>query len=132
MKFTLTYLIIVTLLILSFNVFSQTDTIGVIIPCTDINIGCRKLEGNNKFIIRNYGEYQNLLDNGRSPNPDCEFYELPSVDFDKYTLIGCDVDCGGCSNPTYLHEIVKHGNNYIAKITIVQHGICTNLYQAHI
>ncbi|MBN2572010.1 MAG: hypothetical protein JXA68_07775 [Ignavibacteriales bacterium] len=54
---------------------------------------------------------------------DCEH---PTIDFNRYTLLGQSAHSGGCKRPDYKIEFRKSNfkNEYIFKITITRYGSC--------
>ncbi|MEN9445758.1 MAG: hypothetical protein RL728_270 [Bacteroidota bacterium] len=95
------------------------------ISCEKIDIGCLILgrETNGEHIIRNEFEYQKLL-NERSDHSNCGNYELPAIDFNRYTLIGYISSIEGCDFPQISFEIIKQNNQYSINLTIIQKGLC--------
>jgi len=124
MKLLIINTTIAFLLILSFNLYSQVNTNEEIIQCIEFTIGCRTIHGDGKFVIKNNDEYIKLLENNRSPHPDCINYELPYIDFNQNTLIGYESGISGCDFPTVSYQVMKTDNNYIFKINIIQKGNC--------
>jgi hypothetical protein len=112
------------------SIFAQDhdDLLREEIPCEDIEIGClilgRDLGG--EHIIRNNTEYQKLMD-FPSPHHDCGNYQLPLIDFNKYTLLGYVSGTGGCAAPIISHTVRKQNNNRIIDIFITQQGGCKML-----
>jgi hypothetical protein len=95
------------------------------ISCEKIDIGCLILgrETNGEHIIRNEFEYQKLLKEG-STHSNCDSYQLPSIDFNKYTLIGYISSIAGCDFPQISYEIIKQNNQYSINIIAIQQGVC--------
>lgn len=98
---------------------------GITINCEEIDIGCLILgrETTGEHIVKNNTEYQELIQ-FRSPHSNCDNYQLPVVDFNKYTLIGYISSIAGCDSPQISHEIRKQNNQYMINITIIQQGVC--------
>jgi len=78
-----------------------------------------------EFVIRNAKEYKTILKTD-SPHPDCGSYELPPIDFNKYTLMGMMASSGGCREPQTEYYIVKNDStvNYQFHLKIRQNGLC--------
>lgn len=55
-----------------------------------------------------------------------EGYSHPSIDFSRYTLLGQNVDGGGCRKPDYLVSIIRIDSLRMVtfKVMVQQHGIC--------
>ena len=114
-----------TLFFCSTLVCAQTSYLGETIPCDQVELGCVILGSaiSGEHVIRNNAEYQELIQE-RSPHPNCGFYELPSIDFSEYTLIGYVSSIGGCKTPEISHEIKRINNDYRVNIDIIQYGRC--------
>ena len=80
----------------------------------EITLGClilgRDIAG--EHVINNNVDYQNLLLIASAPITDCANYELPKIDFTKYTLIGYISSIAGCQSPEVTKQITKINNNY--------------------
>lgn len=96
-----------------------------IISCEEINLGCMVLgrETQGEHVIKNNTEYQKLIQQ-KSPHSDCSNYQLPSIDFNDYTLIGYVSGIAGCDFPKVNHNVIKTNNNYLINIEIQQIGQC--------
>lgn len=97
-----------------------------IIDYEEITLGClilgRDISG--EHVINNNVDYQNLLLIASAPISDCANYELPTIDFTKYTLIGYISSVGGCQSPEVTKQITNIDNDCIVDVNIVQQGLC--------
>ena len=77
-----------------------------------------------EFIINSEKDYQNLLQY-RSPADYCDDFQLPSVDFSQFTLLGKYADGSGCAID-FVREIYRDDVNkeIIYSITVVEEGTC--------
>lgn len=105
-------------LLFSFKSKKQEEEI---IPCKEIQIMCRDVYG--KFIINTQAEYE-ALPKARNPHTDCGNYQLPTIDFAQYTLIGVGQGAMGCEYPKVEHTITKTGNIYTFIVNIKQQFFC--------
>ncbi len=105
------------------KLFAQESN-GEIIPCEEIRIMCSQSKGGN-YIIKSETEYHAQIKN-RSPHPDCSSYELPTIDFTKYTLLGIVTGTYGCSPPTVEHNVyyTSFNNTYLFELKVKRHGDC--------
>ena len=107
-------LIILPLFFINKTTFSQNESIAcndsIVIPYEEINT---KTRYGVSYVIRNYEEYQ-YAQNVRKP--------FPEIDFKKYTLIIVYIGTSGCKKPNASHQILKKGNRYYVKTTIIEHG----------
>lgn len=103
----------------------QKDQLEEKISCEKIDIGCLILgrETRGEHIIKNDIEYQQLIQS-RSTHSNCSDYQLPEIDFNKYTLIGYVSSIAGCDLPKISYEIIKQNNQYSINLTVIQHGMC--------
>lgn len=81
----------------------------------------------SEFIINSDQEYQALLDY-KSPSPRCEDFQLPSIDFSQYTLLGKYAQGSGCSID-FVRKIYKDNSNnkIIYSIKVDEKGLCKKL-----
>lgn len=88
------------------------------LTCIDLDLR------DSQFIINADAEYQVLLDH-KSPSPECENFELPSIDFSQYTLLGKYAQGGGCSID-FVRKAYKGDSNkkLIYSIRVVGKGDC--------
>lgn len=95
------------------------------VSCERVELGClilgSKIEG--EHIIKDSVKYQELI-SIKSPHSNCANYQLPIIDFSKYTLIGYVSAVGGCEKPEISHNVLDLNGNYLVNITIVQKGQC--------
>ncbi|MBI2665887.1 hypothetical protein HYX12_04665 [Candidatus Woesearchaeota archaeon] len=80
-----------------------------------------------EFIINSNEDYQKLSDY-KSSSPKCEDFELSSIDFSQYTLLGKYAQGGGCSID-FLKKVYKDDLNkkITYSIKIVEEGSCEKM-----
>ncbi len=101
----------------------QNASVDETISCEEIILMCAQTKG-GEYIIKNNAEYQELL-RVRSSHPNCSGYDLPTIDFNQYTLIGYLSPASGCITPTINHEVIKTSQgNYVIDIIITEYGGC--------
>ncbi len=66
------------------NWIEMTDTFSVNIICIDYDI----INNNDRYIIKSDIEYKNMYYSIKSNYQSCLNYQLPIIDFNKYTLLG--------------------------------------------
>ena len=115
------YILLIFILSSVNNLYSQYND-SIIIPYEEIKLMCTQPDIGN-YIINNKTEYQDLLKE-RSQHPFCDSYELPDINFEKYTLIAHHSSVGGCEEPDFSCIIKKYDGKYYVKINITQFGIC--------
>ena len=104
----------------SVGVYSQ-DSVEVI-QSEKIQLMCTQ-SPEGEYIIRNNLEYQQLLDE-RSTHPNCDTYELPLIDFEKYVLIGYVSGVSGCSPPDVSHIVTRKKEVFLCSIIVHKVGGC--------
>lgn len=75
----------------------QISNDEIILKCTLICHG--------NYVINNDDTYKETK---RSPQPYCDDYELPPIDFTSYTLHGVVTSSGACSSSKNSHFVTKH------------------------
>jgi len=80
-----------------------------------------------EFVIRDNEQLLQLADTFRqaSYGADCDTAQLPSIDFDKYTLIFMQTNGGGCS-ADFDRKVFKdeENKNIIYEISVTYQGLC--------
>lgn len=80
-----------------------------------------------EFIITSNEIYHSLLQY-KSTHPRCENFELPSIDFSQYRLLGKYAQGGGCSID-FVRKVFRDDSNkkIIYSIKVVEEGSCEKL-----
>ncbi len=82
------------------------------------------VDPHNEYVINSGEEYQELL-NHKASVPECADFQLPSIDFSRYTLLGKYAYGGGCS-VSFERKVYKDDVNkrIIFSIKVIEKGPC--------
>lgn len=94
--------------------FNQQDKIPV--SCEEISIKCTQIKDGNYF-INSQNEFEDKLQI-KSTHPICVNYELPKIDFGKYSLLGFVASTGGCEEPTIKYFVTNNNLLNISEFNI--------------
>ncbi len=86
------------------NSFSQEDKF--VVPCEAIIIKCTQPTPGNYF-INSFKEYNDSIIK-KSSYSECSDYDLPDIDFEKYSLLGFVCSVGGCDDPQIKYTVVRN------------------------
>lgn len=98
----------------------QLSKFAIEVVAIDTTIRCIMGYYETEFIIRNQMEYEKLLQQ-RLPQSDCDNYELPPIDFDKYILIGIRRASAGI-DVNFDKQIYYNNQIFHVNYTITQYG----------
>lgn len=90
----------------------------------EVEMGCMNFTKiQESQVIDNQQDYDKLYEI-LSPHPSCDTYQLPSIDFSKYLLIGVVASTAGCDKPDYQIETFENNNRCTVKFNITVRGMC--------
>ncbi len=92
------------------------------VQCDSLDIKCTQLR-HGEYVITNKTDYLALLE-GRSPHPNCQAYQLPEIDFSRYTLVGLKTSVRGCDFPVVTYDCSRENDDYVVSILIERKGLC--------
>lgn len=120
------YISVILILNFSLKSFCQHDVEQI--PYEDITINCTQPDEGN-YIINSDAEYKTKMQI-RSPHPQCVSYELPKIDFNKYTLLGISTSTRVCVVKKIDHFVKQNNvdNNIEFNLNIIQEGDCKQRY----
>ena len=103
----------------------QLSKSAIQVVAIDTTILCSQDFHEKEIVIRNQLEYDKLLDN-RSPHPDCQSYELPPIDFDKFILIGIARSSAG-EYIKFNKQLFYDNGSFIIDYKITQYGLAKKI-----
>lgn len=114
----------IILLLFPLNAICQTGNNNENLLIEEIEIICiSPIISEKYFVIKNKNDYYAIF-RRYSDHPNCIGYNLPQIDFDRYTLIGINKGVIGCDAPVYKYNFYKENNIYFMEINITQIGFC--------
>lgn len=91
---------------LQFTILAFCQDGKVVITCEPIVIKCIQPTSGN-YYINSLKEYNDSITK-TSTNSECSNYDLPIIDFEKYSLLGFVTAVGGCDEPEVKYFMVQN------------------------
>lgn len=107
-------------------VFVQSEAQVVKIDSVqDIQLKCFGYKLNKCFLLNSKEELQGIM-TGWSNHPACSDYQLPEIDFTRYSLILFSGSYTGCEKPDYELEILKDNasKKLVFKLSVREISTC--------
>ena len=121
--------LILTILFFGFQLQQPIAKPGIEeIPFEEINLGCH-ISGGSTYYINSLEEFKKLW----KDHANCYAFDMPKIDFEKYSLIGYQTSSGGCEPPIFNQKILKDNftNVYEITIQVTEKGLCKALFQIY-